>query len=101
MQLRRRLIGEVDRFPKLALAWYEASPRRGHQKLTECFERLQDRGLLQVDDPMLAAEHFNWLVLSIPLNLAMFDADAPVETERLNYFADEAVRVFLAAYCNR
>lgn len=98
MQMRRRLIGEVDRFPKLALAWYEAGPRRGHLKLKKCFERLRDRGLLRVSDPMLAAEHFNWLVLSVPLNLAMFDANAPIDTEKFNYFADEAARVFLAAY---
>jgi AcrR family transcriptional regulator len=98
MQLRRRIIGEVDRFPEQALAWYVAGPKRGHQKLKKCFERLQERGLLQIDDPELAAEQFNWLVLSIPLNAAMFDANAPFDMDKFNYYADDAVRVFLAAY---
>ena len=82
----------------MALAWYDAGPRRGHQKLQRCFEGLRDRGLLQVDDPALAAEQFNWLVLSIPLNRAMFDAEASFDTASCEYYADEAVRVFLAAY---
>lgn len=98
LQMRRRLIGEVDRFPDLARAWYDAGPKRGHRKLKDCFERLRDRGLLKMDDPMLAAEHFNWLVLSVPLNQAMFDANAPIEPDKLDYLADQAVRVFLAAY---
>lgn len=57
------------------------------------------RGLLRLDDPLLAAQHFNWLVLSIPLNAAMFrPADPPAPAEDLQRYADEAVRIFLAAY---
>ena len=98
MQMRRRIISEVDRFPALARAWYEAGPKRGHEKLAASFTRLRARGLLAVDDPLLAAEQFNWLILSIPMNRAMFDADAPNETGKHDYHADAAVRVFLAAY---
>lgn len=98
MQLRRRIIGEADRFPTLARAWYDAAPKRGHEKLQQCLEGLRDRGLLRIDDPALAAEQFNWLVLSIPLNQAMFDPDTSVDPAKLDYYADEAVRVFLAAH---
>jgi AcrR family transcriptional regulator len=98
MRMRRRIISEVDRFPALARAWYDAGPKRGHEKLAACFTRLRERGLLAVDDPLLAAEQFNWLILSIPMNRAMFDADAPLDTGNHDYHADAAVRVFLAAY---
>lgn len=98
MRMRRRIISEVDRFPALARAWYDAGPRRGHEKLAACFTRLRERGLLAVDDPLLAAEQFNWLILSIPMNRAMFDADAPLDISNHDYHADAAVRVFLAAY---
>jgi TetR/AcrR family transcriptional regulator, mexJK operon transcriptional repressor len=101
MQLRRRIIGEVDRFPEQALAWYMEGPKRGQQKLKESFERLHERGLLRIGDPELAAEQFNWLVLSIPMNTAMFDAKASFDAAKLNYIADDAVRVFIAAYGNR
>lgn len=97
VRMRRILIGEADRFPELAAAWYARGPERAHATFAGWFTTLTDRGLLHVTDPQLAAEHFNWLILSIPMNRAMFSgAQEPVE--RLEYYADEAVRVFLAAY---
>ena len=64
------------------------------------FSALDGRGLLRVPDPMPASQHFNWLILSIPVNAAMTrPLDGPIFTQReLNHFADEGVRVFLAAY---
>jgi TetR/AcrR family transcriptional regulator, mexJK operon transcriptional repressor len=99
VRMRRILIGEADRFPDLAAAWYERGPERAHATFAGWFTALAERGLLRVPDPLLAAEHFNWLVLSIPMNRAMFSGDdEPFDRDRLEYYADEAVRVFLAAY---
>jgi TetR/AcrR family transcriptional regulator, mexJK operon transcriptional repressor len=53
---------------------------------------------LRVDDAALAAQEFNWLVLSIPLNRAMLTADEVFTTVELERYAEEAVRVFLAGY---
>jgi AcrR family transcriptional regulator len=97
-RMRRRIIAEVDRFPDVAKAWYDAAPKRGHEKLAACFVRLQERGFLRMDDPALAAEQFNWLILSGPLNRAMFDAASVTDTSRHGVYADAAVDVFLAAY---
>ena len=71
MQLRRLVIGEVSRFPELAKVLYERGPQRAVSALAALFERLADRGLLAIDDPLVAASHFNWLVMSAPLNQAM------------------------------
>jgi len=98
MQVRRRIISEVERFPDIARAWYEAAPQRAKEKLTECFERLRDRGLLRMADAEIAAEQFNWLILSIPMNRAMFDPDTVKDRSRHADYADAAVDVFLAAY---
>jgi TetR/AcrR family transcriptional regulator, mexJK operon transcriptional repressor len=99
VRMRRILIGEADRFPDLAAAWYEHGPERAHATFAGWFTALAERGLLRVPDPLLAAEHFNWLVLSIPMNRAMFSGDdEPFDRDHLEYYADEAVRVFLAAY---
>lgn len=98
MRMRRRIIAEVDRFPDVAKSWYDAAPKRGHEKLAACFTRLQERGFLRMDDPVLAAEQFNWLILSIPMNRAMFDAASVTDTSRHADYADAAVDVFLAAY---
>jgi len=62
------------------------------------FQVLADRGLLRLDDARLAAQQFNWLVLSIPLNQAMFSLDTDFSETELDRYADDAVSIFLAAY---
>ena len=96
LRLRRLVIGEVGRFPELGRTFYERGPGRTLQALAAAFTRLAQAGALKVADPELAAEHFNWLVMSIPLNRAMLLGDD--ERPDLDRYADEGVRVFLAAY---
>lgn len=100
LRLRRMLIGEAARFPDLAQAWYRAGPVRSAAVFEDWFRQLTDRGLLRTPDAALAAEQFNWLVLSIPVNAAMsLPLDGPPFTpDQLDHYADEGVRVFLAAY---
>ena len=98
VQLRRMLIGEAGRFPELARAWHRAAPERGHATLTAAITRLTERGLLRAPDPLLAAQHLNYLILSIPLNEAMFAVRESYDDAELHRWADEAVHVFLAAY---
>ncbi len=99
MQLRRLVIAEAGRFPELGRTFHERGPGRTIEALATAFERLAARGALELDDPQLAAAHFNWLVMSIPLNQAMFlGNDAAPPSRELNRYADAGVRVFLAAY---
>jgi TetR/AcrR family transcriptional regulator, mexJK operon transcriptional repressor len=102
LQLRRLVIGEAGRFPELGRAFYEQGPGRTIAALATVFERLAERDVLQLDDPRLAAAHFNWLVMSSPLNRAMFlGEDQPPARAELNRYADAGVRAFLAAYAQR
>jgi TetR/AcrR family transcriptional repressor of mexJK operon len=99
LQLRRLVIGEAGRFPELGRTFHEQGPGRTIAALATVFEGLAARGALQVDDPQLAAAHFNWLVMSIPLNQAMLlGEDEPPAPAKLNRYADAGVRAFLAAY---
>jgi len=99
LQLRRLVIGEAGRFPALGHTFYERGPGRTITALATAFEHLAARGLLQLDDPRLAAAHFNWLVMSIPLNQAMLlGQDKPATRAELNRHADAGARAFLAAY---
>ena len=101
LRLRRLVLGEAGRFPGLAQRYYELVPGRVYQALADLFQQLAARGLLSVDDPTLAAHHFAWLALGLPMDVAMFDEEklpGPAELERL---ADAAARVFLAAYASR
>jgi TetR/AcrR family transcriptional repressor of mexJK operon len=99
MQLRRMVIGEVGRFPDLAKVLYERGPLRAMGILADMFKRLAARGLLRIDDPKMAASHFNWLVMSQALNEAMLLGDAAIpRPAELRRQAAAGVRVFLAAY---
>jgi TetR/AcrR family transcriptional regulator, mexJK operon transcriptional repressor len=101
MQLRRLVIGEAGRFPELGGLFYERGPGRTIEGLATTFERLAAKGALVLSDPKLAAAHFNWLVMSIPVNRLMFlgDEHLPNAAEMKRY-AEEGVRAFLAAYGN-
>jgi TetR/AcrR family transcriptional repressor of mexJK operon len=99
LALRRLVIGEAGRFPELGRTFYERGPGRTVAALATAFARLAERGVLQLDDPLLAAAHFNWLIMSIPLNQAMLCGDdGPSDSADLDRYADTGVRVFLAAY---
>jgi TetR/AcrR family transcriptional regulator, mexJK operon transcriptional repressor len=98
LQLRRLVIGEAGRFPELARTYYERAPDRVISALASCLQRLRERGLLGLEDPVLAASHLAWLILAVPLDRAMFCGDDSFTPAELERFADEGVRVFLAAY---
>ena len=99
MQLRRLVIGEAARFPELGRTFYEQGPGRTITALAATFESLAARGLLQLEDPLLAAAQFNWLIMSAPLNHAMLlGDDGPPDPADLDKWADGGVRTFLAAY---
>jgi TetR/AcrR family transcriptional repressor of mexJK operon len=102
LRLRRLVIGEAARFPELGRTFYERGPERTIDALAVVFEQLAERGALDVDDPRLAAAHFNWLVMSIPLNQAMLrGTDEPASPEELDGYADAGVRAFVRAYARR
>jgi TetR/AcrR family transcriptional regulator, mexJK operon transcriptional repressor len=99
MQLRRLVIGEAGRFPELGRLFYDSGPGRTIDALAATFESLSARGTLRLQNPRLAAEHFNWLVMSTPLNRVMLcgDAELPARAD-LDRYADAGTRAFLAAY---
>src|SRR4051812_36075772 len=99
LALRRLVIAESGRFPELGRLFYERGPGRTIAVLADTFERLAARGVLEVEDPQLAAAHFNWLIMSSPLNEAMLlGREKPPPAAELDRHVRAGVRVFLAAY---
>ena len=99
MQLRRLVIGEAGRFPELGRLFYDSGPGRTIDALAAVVESQAARGTLRLQDPRVAAEQFNWLVMAAPLNRVMLcgDAELPGQAD-LDRHADAATRAFLAAY---
>jgi TetR/AcrR family transcriptional regulator, mexJK operon transcriptional repressor len=99
VQLRRLLIGEATRFPELAREYYERAPGRVMDMLAEAMAGLGDRGLLHIDDPRLASEHFAYLVMGASLDRALFlESDEPARSDEIESRAVKGVEVFLRAY---
>ena len=99
IQLRRLVISEAVRFPDVGRAYYERAPKQSLDALAKCFQRLAERGFLHVEEPMLAAYHFAYLVLAMPQDRALLRGeDEPCTAAELEHLADAAVRVFLKAY---
>src|SRR5512133_13935 len=98
--LRRRqlVLREAGRFPDLARKYHQSGPRRAIHVLATAFDRLSERRELLVDDPLLAATQFAFLVVGEPLDTAMLRGGRRRTRRELNSLADAAVEVFLAAY---
>ncbi len=99
LELRRLVIAEAGRFPELGRTFYERGPGRTIAALATVFEQLAARGLLRLEDPGLAATHFNWLIMSASINQAMLLGSDGIPARReLGRYADVGVRAFLASY---
>jgi TetR/AcrR family transcriptional repressor of mexJK operon len=98
LALRRLIIAEAERFPDLARTYFERAPARAIEVIADALRNYIQGGLLAADDPRLAAAHFAYLALAIPQDRALFHpGERPSAADR-DRLADEAVRIFLAAY---
>lgn len=99
LKMRRLVIAEAERFPEIGREYYQRSWVRTLELLADTLRALTRRGLLAVEDPDRAAYLFTWLVVSIPATKVAFLGDAALDPpDELAAQADEAARVFLAAY---
>lgn len=99
LQLRRLVIAESGRFAELGRDYYERGPEQVTAALASCLQGLADGGRLRIDDPLLAANHLAYLILSRPLDRALVCGEVAMPSEdEIDQIAGSAVRVFLAAY---
>lgn len=99
LRLRRLVVAEVVRFPRLGREYFEQGPGQGIEALADLFSTYDRLGLLHIEDPRRAASHFTWLVIAEPVSRVMLlGEDAAHTPEELDQHLDEAVQIFLAAY---
>ncbi|WP_109211025.1 MULTISPECIES: TetR/AcrR family transcriptional regulator [Microbacterium] len=97
LPLRRLLVSEAARFPDLVAEYRRRAPDMVLRALSEAFAGLSARGVLAVDDAVVAAEHFAFLAMGAELDRGMFATTAPSARE-VRVRARAGARVFLAAY---
>lgn len=81
-QLRRLVIAEAVRFPELGTLYWERGFLRVLASVASCLHVLDERELLAVPDPDLAAQHLTGMLLWIPSNRVMFTAGAEEVDEK-------------------
>ncbi|THG33981.1 TetR/AcrR family transcriptional regulator [Glaciibacter flavus] len=94
---RRLLIGESRIFPELAAEYFERVPSAVLQAIAARLERYHELGLLHIDDPRTAAEHFAYLVLGAALDRALLEPRT-LEPHRVTDSATAGATTFLRAY---
>jgi TetR/AcrR family transcriptional repressor of mexJK operon len=99
LALQGAALGETDRFPELGRTYWERGFERGLATLAGKLQQLADRGLLRVEDPVLAAQQLAGMVLWVPVNKAMFCGDeAALPPAEIDRYATAGARAFLTAY---
>jgi TetR/AcrR family transcriptional regulator, mexJK operon transcriptional repressor len=98
LRLRRLIIANAERFPEVGQTWYQQGFGRVLIALANSFEKFAERGLLSVDDPTMAANHFVGLLLWVPVNEVMFTGRQSQSRRDVDRFAHAAVKAFLDGY---
>jgi AcrR family transcriptional regulator len=99
LQMRTLIAAEANRFPDVAADYVSRSWTRNIRMLADALGVLSSRGLLQIDDPDVAAEQLTWLVVAAPLNRLTLQAGAhPYTAEELDALAVQGIATFLSRY---
>jgi AcrR family transcriptional regulator len=94
----RIVIAEGPRFPELGRIFYDSGPRRTLDRLASYLGRADERGLLRIAEPRVAAEQFAGMLKGdLHLRHLLGLAEAPNGAE-LDSLVDKAVGAFLRAY---
>jgi AcrR family transcriptional regulator len=91
LAFHRQFIAEAGRFPELAKSFLARN--RVRDLIVQVLQTYADRGVIELGDPKVTAEHFAILVVGIPRMLALLvGRELPAEEERR---LRAAVRLFL------
>ncbi|KND30653.1 TetR/AcrR family transcriptional regulator [Streptomyces acidiscabies] len=96
--LVRTIEAEASRIPTDVLeAWRDVGPLSAHKRLAPYLRRIGERGLLVLDDPERAANHFNLLTIT-DVNQRTFYGALPLPDAEVNSIVVEGVDTFLKLY---
>lgn len=99
LRMRRLVASEATRHPEVAARYVAQSWDRNIADLGDALAELDRRGLVRVDDPLVAAQQFTWLAVGAPLNdRTLRGDDVQPEPDALDAIARAAGETFLARY---
>lgn len=100
-QALRTVIAIADRMPSIGKTFYETGPATGIAKLAAYLKAQTEAGVLNVDDPEVAAAQFMETCQGTLFKPVLFNFAPPPPLERIEYCVTIAVKAFMAAYGKR
>lgn len=97
IEFHRLALSEANRFPELGRQYYQSGPKAAVMGIADYLRQLTERGVLDTEDPVLAAHHFWALVFSAPRLVLLFDP-SELDDADIDRFVRSGVEVFLARY---
>lgn len=98
MAIYRVIVAEGPRFPDLARRYYETGPRTFKRLLAQYLSEAVEKGLLKIDDPLLASEQFCAMVRGPLYMQVLLDLRDDPDSLQADTVIDGAVEVFLRSY---
>ncbi|MBA1203760.1 TetR/AcrR family transcriptional regulator [Pseudomonas capeferrum] len=98
VKLSRLIMALGSQDPGFGQYFYEAGPKRVLADMESLLRNVQQRGLLRIDNPLRAAEHFFCLVKGAPDYRLLLGCAPPLQGEPAEDHVREVVGLFLRAY---
>jgi len=98
VQLTRLIMTLGTQDPKLSQIFFEAGPLRVLREMELLLQRVDQRGLLRIEHPDKAAEHFFCLLKGAPNYRLLLGYSPALDTEAAHAHVTEVVAMFLRAY---
>jgi len=98
VKLSRLIMAQSSLDPSFGEYFYEAGPKRVLAGMEALLRGADERGLLRIDNPLRAAEHFFCLVKGAPDYRLLLGCAGPLEGDEAEAHVREVVGVFLRAY---
>jgi len=93
--LTRLVICESDRFPEVAAAFYQSAVLRANDAIAGWLSRQCERGLIQLEDPQMAAGMLRGMMTMDPQRAVMLCQEAVPGAQEIAARAKECARLFL------
>ena len=98
IELHRVMVAMANQDQKLSRMFYEAGPQQVLREMTGLLSQAQQAGLLAIDNPLNAAEHFFCLIKGGHNFRLLIGCSPPLEGEEAELHVREVVELFMRAY---
>ncbi|KHL73141.1 TetR family transcriptional regulator [Pseudomonas putida] len=98
VKLSRLIMAQGSLDPSFGEYFYEAGPKRVLAGMEGLLRGVAERGMLRIDNPLRAAEHFFCLVKGAPDYRLLLGCAGPLEGDEAEAHVREVVGVFLRAF---